>query len=164
MWVVHSSPRLRREGWDGFELVAEAENLRKENFKIEERSLRCGHFVPQCRRDDRASDTRAKRARARRKAPAPRTPSGRGQRAGGPSFLWASQRYEIRKEQNTEKRTRQRHSPFADSAKSGAPEKSKSRPLQQDAAIGEVGSSVVACPCPSAEEQDSEQATHDLKR
>ena len=99
--VPYPSPRLRREGWDGFGLPAESEKLRKENLKLEERSLRrsrpreqhrdadgaqdalrdsgqagatreraisnlkplhcvayrasdCGHFVPQCRRDDRA--------------------------------------------------------------------------------------------------------------
>ena len=35
LWVPHSSHRLRREGWDGFELRSESGNLRKENFKFE---------------------------------------------------------------------------------------------------------------------------------
>jgi hypothetical protein len=33
--VAHSSPRLRRQGWDGFDLLSESTNLRKENFKFE---------------------------------------------------------------------------------------------------------------------------------
>jgi hypothetical protein len=95
---------------------------RKENFKL--------------KRDPSA----ARKGKGQRKAPAPRTPSGRGQRAGG-------RRFEIRKEQDAEKNRPKRptlckdgeewghpknsrkndrkHLPFADSAKSGAPEKSE---------------------------------------
>jgi hypothetical protein len=33
--VPRPSPRLWREGWDGFELQSESKKLRKENFKLE---------------------------------------------------------------------------------------------------------------------------------